>query len=161
LIHCHAFERLRIPLPAVELAWGELEEPTVRCPGEDPHQAFRLLERQRTQQDRVDDAKDRGVRTDAKRQHADDRNSERWCPGHDPERITKIGKHGTHPRVSLWRSSRRWSGMDGWRRSEATHRLPPEPGVGSDGRVAAARRELFFEIPDDEVAPLGRQTPGQ
>ncbi len=35
LIHRHALERLRIPLPAVELAWGELEESTARCAGED------------------------------------------------------------------------------------------------------------------------------
>ena len=27
--------------------------------------------------------------------------------------------------------------------------------VGGEGRIAAARCELFFEIPDDEVAPLG------
>ena len=89
LIHRHALERLRIPLPVVELAWGELEESTARCPGEDPHQPFRLLEGQRTQQDRVDDAEDRGVSADAKRQHADDRNGERGCPGHYPECITK------------------------------------------------------------------------
>jgi hypothetical protein len=49
LVHRHALERLRIPLPAVELAGGELEESTARCPGEDPYQTFRLLERQRTQ----------------------------------------------------------------------------------------------------------------
>jgi hypothetical protein len=42
-----------------------------------------------------------------------------------------------------------------WRRSQAAQRLPPEPGVAGDRRIAAARRELFFEIPDDEVAPLG------
>src|SRR4030095_3120406 len=51
LVHRHALERLRIPLPAVELAWGELEESTARCPGEDPHQAFRLLEGQGTGED--------------------------------------------------------------------------------------------------------------
>ena len=96
LIHRHALERLRIPLPVVELAWGELEETTARCPGEDAHQAFGLLERQRTQQDRVHDAEDRGVGADAKRQHADDRNGERGCPGDYPDRIAKIGKQGTH-----------------------------------------------------------------
>src|SRR5262245_33612820 len=101
LVYRHALERLRIPLPVVELAWGELEESTARRPGEEPHQAFRLLEGQRTQQNRVNDAEDRGVSADAKRQHADDRNGERRCPGHHPERITKIGKQGTHPRVSL------------------------------------------------------------
>src|SRR5439155_633248 len=74
LVHRHALERLRIPLPAVELAGGELEESTVRArrPGEDPHQAFRLLERQRTQQDGVHDAEDRGVVADAKRQYTAD-----------------------------------------------------------------------------------------
>jgi hypothetical protein len=96
LIHRHPLERPRIALPAVELAWGELEESTAWRPGEDPHQAFRLFERQRTQQDCVDDAEDRGVSADAKRQHADDRNGERRCPGQYPERITKIGKHRTH-----------------------------------------------------------------
>src|SRR4029434_6170457 len=85
LIHRHALERLRIPLPVVELAWGELEESTARRPGEDPHQPLRLLERQRTQQDRVDDGKDRGVSADAKRQHADDRNGGRGCSGQHPE----------------------------------------------------------------------------
>src|SRR5207249_4339005 len=53
LVQRHPLERLCIPLPVVELAGGELEESTARRPGEDPHQAFRLLERQRTQQDRV------------------------------------------------------------------------------------------------------------
>ncbi|MET0212209.1 MAG: hypothetical protein ABW292_04360, partial [Vicinamibacterales bacterium] len=54
-----------------------------------------------------------------------------------------------------------WLGANGWWRREAAHRLPPEPGVGGDWRIAAAKRELFFEIPDDEVAPLGRQPSGQ
>jgi len=103
LVHRHALERLRIPLPVVELAGRELEESTVRAgrPGEDPHQVFRLLKRQRTQQHRVDDAKDRRVGADAKRQYADHGNSERWCPGHSAERITKICKYGSHPRVSM------------------------------------------------------------
>src|SRR5262245_26312078 len=96
LIHGHALERPRIPLPVVELAWGELEETSVRRPGKDSHQAFGLLERQRTQQDRVHDAEDRGAGADAKRQHADDGNGERGCSRHDPERITKIGQDGTH-----------------------------------------------------------------
>jgi hypothetical protein len=30
-----------------------------------------------------------------------------------------------------------------------------KPGVGGARRIAAARGELFFKIPDDEVAPLG------
>src|SRR5258706_10453796 len=51
----------------------------------------------------------------------------------------------------------RWIGPNGWRRSQAAHRLPPEPGVARDWRIAAARPELFFEIPDDEVAPLVTQ----
>jgi hypothetical protein len=155
LIHGQALERPRIALPVMELTWRELEELTARCPGEDPHQAFGLLEGQRTQQDCVHDAEDRRVGANAKRQDADDGNSERWCPGHDPERITKIGKHGTHPRVSLRRSNRQWIGTNRRRRSQAAHRLPPEPGVSRDRRIAAAPRELFFEIPDDEVAPLG------
>jgi hypothetical protein len=54
-------------LPVIELARGQLEGSTTRRPGEDPHQAFRLLERQRTQQDGVDDAEDRSARADAKR----------------------------------------------------------------------------------------------
>src|SRR5712691_2376088 len=54
-----------------------------------------------------------------------------------------------------------WIGANRWRRSQAAHRLPPEPGVGRDPRIAPARRELLFEIPDDEVAPLGGQPPGQ
>src|SRR5262245_11083555 len=54
-----------------------------------------------------------------------------------------------------------WIGMSGWRRSEAADRLPPEPSVGRDWRIAAARPVLFFEIPDDEVAPLGGQPHGQ
>src|SRR4030095_1044972 len=95
LIHCHALERLRIPLPVVELAWGELEESTARCPGEDPHQAFRLLEGQGTEEDCVHNAEDGGVRADAKRQHADDRNGERRSAGHHPEPVTKIGNEGT------------------------------------------------------------------
>src|SRR5437867_5962261 len=108
LVHRHPLERLCIPLPVVELAGGELEESTTGRPGEDPHQAFRLLERQGTQQDRVDDAEDRRVGADAKRQHADDGNGERWCPGDDPERITKIGKHRTHPRARDDVSVSRW-----------------------------------------------------
>src|SRR5262249_34999890 len=70
-IERHAFERSRLPLPTVELARGELERTTVRtrCPGVDPHQAFRLLERQRTQQNRVHDAEYRRVRADAERQN--------------------------------------------------------------------------------------------
>src|SRR4029434_4113822 len=54
-----------------------------------------------------------------------------------------------------------WIGANGWRRSQAAHRLPPEPGVARDWRIAAARPELFFEIPDDEVAPLGGQPSAQ
>src|SRR4030095_13508741 len=54
-----------------------------------------------------------------------------------------------------------WIGANGWRRSQAAHRLPPEPGVARDWRISAARPDLFFEIPDDEVAPLGGQPPGQ
>src|SRR6187200_373174 len=81
LIHCHALERPRIPLPVVELAWRELEESTVRRPGEDPDEAFGLLEWQRTQQHRVHDAEDRGVGADAQRQDGDDGNGERGCPG--------------------------------------------------------------------------------
>src|SRR2546428_2517090 len=54
-----------------------------------------------------------------------------------------------------------WTGANGWRRSQAAHRLPPQPGVARDWRIAAARPDLFFEIPDDEVAPLGGQPPGQ
>jgi hypothetical protein len=68
---------------------------------EQPHQPFRLFEGYRTQQDRVDDAEDRGVGADAERQDGDDRNRERRGPGHDPERMSKIGKHGTHPRISV------------------------------------------------------------
>ena len=100
LVHRHTLERPRVPLQAVGFAWGELEESAARRPGEDPHEAFGLLERQRTQQDRVHDAEDRGVGADAKRQHADDGNGERGCPGHEPECITKIGKQGMHFRVS-------------------------------------------------------------
>ena len=99
LIHGHALERPRIPLPVVELAWGELEESTARCPGEDPHKPFGLLERQRTQQDRVHDAENRSVGADAQRQHADDRNGERGRPEHHPERIVKIGKQRTHGQI--------------------------------------------------------------
>jgi hypothetical protein len=62
----------------------------------DPHEALRLLERQRTQQDRVHDAEDRGVRTYPERQHADNGRDERRFPGHRSERITKISKQGTH-----------------------------------------------------------------
>src|SRR5688572_5791295 len=54
-----------------------------------------------------------------------------------------------------------WIAVNGWRRSEAANRLPPEPGMGSGWQIGAARPELFFEIPDDEVAPLGGQPPGQ
>src|SRR2546425_1105488 len=52
-------------------------------------------------------------------------------------------------------------GANAWRCSQAAYRLPPEPGVARGWRISAARRELFFEIPDDEVAPLGGQPPGQ
>jgi hypothetical protein len=100
LIHGHALERLRISLPAVELAWGQLEESTARCPGEDPHQPFRLLEGQGAQQDCVHDAEDCGVGADPKRQHADDRNGERRSAGYRPERRTKIGRQRTHLRIS-------------------------------------------------------------
>src|SRR5687768_18058068 len=54
-----------------------------------------------------------------------------------------------------------WMGGNGWRRGQAAHRLPPEPGAARDWRIAAAPSELFCEIPDDEVAPLDRQPPGQ
>src|SRR5688500_3949782 len=52
-------------------------------------------------------------------------------------------------------------GGNGWRRSQAAHRLPPEPGVARDWRIAAAPSELFFEVPNDEVAPLDGQPFGQ
>ena len=54
-----------------------------------------------------------------------------------------------------------WIGANGWRCSQATYRLPPEPGVARGWRIGAARRELFLEIPYDEVAPFGGQPPGQ
>src|SRR5262245_55066361 len=56
---------------------------------------------------------------------------------------------------------RQWTGANGWRRSQAAHRLPPEPDMARERRIGAACLELFFEIANDKVAPLVGQSSGQ
>ncbi len=81
-IQRHAIEEARVALPVVEIRGGHRE---ARHPGKrrlrrhvkDAHQPIRLVERQRSQQHRVDDAEDGGVGADAERQDRDDGDRER------------------------------------------------------------------------------------
>ena len=64
-------------------------------------QAFRLLERERTQEHGVHDAEDGRVRTDAKREHGDDGERERRRSAQNAHGISEVRGEGTHDWVSF------------------------------------------------------------
>ena len=82
--------------------------------------------------------------------------SERGRAGHHSQRIAKVGDKGAHLESPGEFLKAMRVGADGRRRGQAANRLPPEPGVRGDRRAARRVDELFLEIAEDEVAPVGR-----
>ena len=57
----------------------------------DRHQALRPLDRERREEERIDDAEDRGVGADAERQRQDRDGGEAWRPQQRAHRVAKVG----------------------------------------------------------------------
>jgi hypothetical protein len=62
----------------------------------DRDEAIRLPVRERTQQHRVDDAEDRGVRADSEREGEDDDRGEGRALGETAEAVTDVAEEGVH-----------------------------------------------------------------
>ena len=67
---------------------------------EEPHEPIGLVERQRPQQHRVDDAEDGGVGADAEREDRDHGDGERRRAEQDPEGVAEVGKQRAHDGVT-------------------------------------------------------------
>ena len=101
----HPLEAAGVALPVVEVRRRDRErrhagKRVLRRHVEDPHEPIRLVERQRAQQHRVDEAEDRRVGADAEREHGDDRQRERGSAQQYPEGITNIGNQRLHDGIS-------------------------------------------------------------
>src|SRR5918995_7486481 len=60
-----------------------------------PNDATRVGDRHRLQQRRIDDAEDRGVRANAKRQDEDNDGGERWRSKQCTQRLRELLNHGS------------------------------------------------------------------
>ena len=67
-------------------------------------QTVRIAERQRAEQERIDDRENRGVRAKAKGQNKNDSEGEAWLPAELPQRAAKILDERLH---SCMRARRR------------------------------------------------------
>jgi hypothetical protein len=82
--------------------------------GKDGNEPRWLVNRQRVQQDRVDERENRRVGTDAERERQDGRSSETRRPAHKSDAVSQILKH----------NSEHWWLRPWFRRYPMKHRLP-------------------------------------